>query len=205
MKDKIKNIISIISFILLTVFIILLININILPIKYLIPIIIFLLILEVLGIYLINYKKENKVLYIISIIILSLNILIGLTGTISIINIDNILNSTFNKDIVSSTEFYLVTSKENNVTYNKLTKSTNINYYKYSKNIDLAKTKLGSFNYIETTNALLEVLAIKQNNKLLLIDKNNYLVLFNDTSLNKKDYKIIQKIRIVTKEKEILK
>ena len=175
---------------------------NILPTKYFIPIILLEIILNILIIFLLKSKKN--ICLILAIIIL----LIANTGNIIVNNYtvktNKFIEKTFKEYLTISTDYVLITSNENSVnTKDELPKKQNIYYFKYSRNIELAKKKLGSYNYI-STDSISHVLSDINNNKVvyLLISKADIDYLIESSiEYKREDYKIIESFKVDFKQK----
>ena len=179
MKKYILPIITLLTTIITTIFVL---KLNVLPNKYLILFMSIELILFLLSLIQIINKKLLKV---IGIIISILLILINITGIYYINNTNKFIEKNFTGDIKYTSVYYVITEKENKI--NNIDDIENINYYKYSNNIEQAKNILGDYNYKE-----LEKIEepIKD---YLLIDENNYKLL-------KEEYKIIYEFNMETTE-----
>ena len=126
------NVISIIDILLFVVISFFIVNVNILPTKYVILVIILLLVINILGIILVNLKK--KILKIIGIIILILSVLLSGVGSYYLFYTNNFLNESFNSVKKTVSTYYIVTSKDNK--YSKKSDIKNkVYYYKDSANI----------------------------------------------------------------------
>lgn len=142
--------------------------------------------------------NKNKILKIIGIILLIINIIINTTGLYYINKTNNFIKNNFTKEIKYTSVYYLITNKENNKTIEDLDEETNILYYEYSKNIDKAKEILGNYKYEKTNNIIDTLNNLKD---YLLIDKTNYDI----TDINKDNLKIIYEFNVETTEKRINK
>lgn len=200
---KVNNYILIIITIIITMISIFNIKkMNILPTKYFIPIILLEIILDILIIFLLKSKKN--ICLILAIIIL----LIANTGNIIVNNYtvktNKFIEKTFKEYLTISTDYVLITSNENSLnTKDELPKKQNIYYFKYSRNIELAKKKLGSYNYI-STDSISHVLSDINNNKVvyLLISKADIDYLIESSiEYKREDYKIIESFKVDFKQK----
>ena len=126
------NIISIIDLVLFVVLLFLIFNVNILPTKYLILVIVLLLVINILGIVLVNLKK--KVIKITGVIILVFSILLSGVGSYYLFTTNNFLNESFNSVKKTVSTYYIVTSSDNK--YNKKSDiKGKVYYYKNNANI----------------------------------------------------------------------
>jgi len=181
MKKYILPIITLLTTIITTIFVL---KLNVLPNKYLILFISIELILFLLS--LIQIKKK-KTLKIIGIILSILLIIINIIGLYYINNTNKFIEKNFTGDIKYTSVYYVITDKDNKE--ESLDNIKNIKYYKYSYNVEQAKTILGEYNYEEIDNIEDTLKHIKNN--YLLIDENNYKLL-------KEKYKIIYEFNIET-------
>ena len=192
------NIISIIDLVLFVVLLFLIFNVNILPTKYLILVIALLLVINILGIVLVNLKK--KVLKIIGVIILVLSILLSGVGSYYLFTTNNFLNKSFNSVKKTVSTYYIVTSSDNK--YNKKSDiKDKVYYYKDSANIKnvlkVVKEDLNvkTSSYDNVLTMINDV--VNKDIDFMLIDKSSYnIVLDLDNTINKKDLKIVYKFNI---------
>jgi LCP family protein required for cell wall assembly len=192
-KLSLKNLSAISKYILLIIVVLtialtitLVLRLNILPNKYLILFVIGELILLLIS--LIQLLK-NRILKVIGIVISIISILINIFGLYYINNTNKFIQKNFTGDIKNTSIYYIITNKENIET--NIDNIEELMYYKYSYNIELAKTKL-EYNYKEIEN----IENLELNNEYLLIDENNYKLL-------KEEYKIIYEFNIETTEKRV--
>lgn len=202
------NVISIIDILLFVVISFFIVNVNILPTKYVILVIILLLVINILGIILVNLKK--KILKIIGIIILILSVLLSGVGSYYLFYTNNFLNESFNSVKKTVSTYYIVTSKDNK--YSKKSDIKNkVYYYKDSANIkNVLKVvkedlKVKTSSYDNVTSMIKDV--INKKIDFMLIDKSSYNIVLNlDGNMNKKDLKIVYKFDIeqqIKSEKEV--
>ena len=162
------NIISVIDLILLIIILFLIININILPTKYLILVISLLLVINILGIILVNSKK--KAVKIIGVIVLVLSIILSGVGSYYLYYTNNFLNESFNSVKKTVSTYYIVTSKDNK--YSKKSDIKNkVYYYKDSANIkNVLKVvkedlKVKTSSYDNVTSMIKDVIITRQTRK----------------------------------------
>lgn len=195
------NIISIISVIISIIFIVSLFRLNVLPIKYLIPVIIIYIIFNLLYIFLLN--KKNRIIKILSIILVSLFIVINVVGLYFINSTNNFFDKSFNNKTKQEFTYYVIGLSKNNLSEEDI--NGDIGYYKNSSNIDAAIEYLNK-KFSVTTNGFddLNNLFDKLNNeeeKIILIEKSSYnIILSLDSNHKSDDYKIIYEFKV---EKEI--
>lgn len=201
-KNKSKfnklNIISIIDIILFIALLVMLFNINILPIKHLMLIINLLFIINVLGILSVNLNK--KIVKIIGGIILIFSIILSGVGSYYLFYTNNFLNKSFNSVKKTVTTYYIVTSSDN-----KYSKKSDIKdpvyYYKDSTNIknvlkvvkeDLAVKTSSCDNVLSMVNNIIE-----KKIDFMLIDKSSYDIVLNlDSNISKKELKVVYKFDV---------
>ena len=192
------NIISIIDLVLFVVLLFLIFNVNILPTKYLILVIALLLVINILGIVLVNLKK--KVLKIIGVIILILSIILSGVGSYYLFTTNNFLNESFNSVKKTVSTYYIVTSSDN-----KYSKKSDIKgkvyYYKDSANIkNVLKVvkedlKVKTSSYDDVTSMIQDV--VNKKIDFMLIDKSSHnIVLDLDNNISKKELKVVYEFDI---------
>lgn len=138
--------------------------------------------------------NKNKILKVLGIILLIINILINTILFYYINNTNNFIKNKFTGDITYTSTFYVVTDSKNNVNnIEELKENDKIFYYSYSNNIEKAKEILGNYNY-ESSENIIETLTNLQ--EYLLVDSINY----NITDIDKNNYKIIYEYNIETIE-----
>ena len=198
----VKNIVGIISLIIFIVMTYMIVNINILPNKYLFMVIGIELLYLIICFILINLKR-GKVLKIIGIILLCL-LMIGNSVVIYYVhNTNRHINNGFTKTYTETTKYYLLANvNDSNNDISKFTKNTEIKYYKYSRSIDKALKLLGNYKYIDTDNISDALCNISNNNGYLLISEANYKYLIDSSNLfDENNYKIIKDFNVVENKK----
>lgn len=145
-------------------------------------------------------KFESAIINYISIFITVVVLIINCCGFYYVRHFDKFLDKGFTGDIVRSNTYYLVTSKNNdiNIIEDVSTDST-VYYYNLGNSKEEAFEKTGNYNYVllEDLNSFFVDSLDKDN--YLLIEKNNYNIIFNQISeYNIDDYKIIYQFDIKT-------
>ena len=192
------NIFSISAIIMFSMFLCLLLSINILPAKYLVLIVVILLVINILGIILVNLKK--KAVKIIGVIILILSIILSGVGSYYLFYTNNFLNESFNSTKKTVNTYYIVTSSDNK--YSKKSDIKNkVYYYKNSANIknvlkvvkDDLKVKTSSYD--DVTSMIQDV--VNKKIDFMIIDKSSYDIILNlDSNISKKELKVVYKFNI---------
>lgn len=193
-NEIIKIVIISFVFLLSIVTILTLNNLNILPTKYMIGIIIVVIILNIIEglLIIINKKPLNIIGYVLAFILFIINCILGYY----IKTTDNFLNEIFAKTN-TYTNTFIVVSKESK----KIEEINEIGYYKKIPNIDKALEKLEIEKQIEYQE-LSETIYSLNEDKTIIIEKNLYNLVFElDKTLNKDDFKILYEFEIVTKKK----
>ena len=197
MKKIIKNIPTFIIFIITIAVSFVVIDLNVLPIKYLSLFLGVELIFLALSSLLYNLK--NKLYYIIGIILMILSFL----GNIFLFYYLNQTNEYINKNFAMpsyelKTDFYLLTGSINEKNkIDQLDKNQEIDYYKYSRSISLAQKELGNYQYVGIEKGFEALYQTKQENKYLLISKLDFdFVISTNDSLNQDDYIIIKEFEV---------
>ena len=146
---------------------------------------------------------KNKIMKIISISFAILFIIINCIGIYYLKHLDRFIDNGFTGDIITTSTYYLVTSKNNTVNdIDSVTLDNEITYFEISKNNSIARDKLGNYEYIVTDNINKYLLDNKNNSFYLLVDSINYKITFEyDNNLKEEDYKIIYEFDIETSEK----
>lgn len=200
-KNLLKNIPSMISIITFIILLITIVKINILSTKYFAIFIILEVIINLLGILLVNLKR--KVFLILGIVVLLIISFINIFAFYYIDKTNSFIDKGFTSYTTVSTEYLVLTSSKN--TNNDI---SNINkpiyYYKYSKSIDLALKRLKKYDFT-ATDSISSVLSTidTDSNNYLLISKANYDYLMDSSILyNKDNYKIIYEFKVSYKEKK---
>ena len=99
------------------------------------------------------------------------------------------------------TEYYLLTSKDNSInSLKELNKDTTIEYYKYSRAVELAIKKLGDYKYESTEIGYLNLDRTAKNNKYFLISKSDFLFACEASKdFSKEDFKILKEFSVTEK------
>ena len=205
-KSKIKKIISCILFITtIIITIITIVNISkldILPIKYFALFIgVELLINGIIGLLL---KSKKMVLFIIGVIITLCTITGNVLVSTYVHKTNSFIEKTFPKYMTISTEYVVVTSSNNSISdIKELDNNQNIEYFKYSRDVNLAMKKLGNYKYNPNDSIANELTNMDNNpNTYLLISKGDFDYLLESTILyNKENYKVIKSFTVKRKEK----
>ena len=205
-KDKIfryRNIISIICFIVLSVFFIFFYKMGFIPFTYSLIITFIFLFIYIFGFIFINFK--NKIFNIIGYLLLLILFICSCFGTYYIYNTDRFLNSSFGNNIITTTNtYYVVCLKSNNYTKNDITGT--VSYYLNGNNTKKANKNLSS-NYLvdfKGYSNITEMFSDLNSNTIqfMLLEKNYYDLVFElDKDLNKDNYVILDKINIKSTKK----
>ena len=179
-----RYIIKIIGLLLSIILIVNIINLNILPNKYLLIIIFIELFLLLLGIIL-NINKK-KLLKIIGIILLIISIIINSIGLYYINNTNKFIETSFNNNLIEINKYNVIVLKESN--YNNIEEIKTIGYLKQDINY---KEKIN--NELKEYNSIYELYEDLLNKKIeSIILEDTYIDLLKD------DYKDIEeKIKII--------
>ena len=198
------NIINILNLIFITLFLVLLLKLNIIPKKYMMIITVSLTIYELLCILLTNLKF--KVTKIIGIVLSSLSI-IG-CGVLSyyLYNGNNFLDKAFDNTKTENTiTYYVVTYKDNTASNRNDIKDT-VYYVNNDSNIESAVNYLKKYTSSNITLAsdvttLFTMIANKQAS-FALLSNSSYEILFdNNKDLKRDNYKIVYQFNIKIKNK----
>ncbi len=201
MKNKL-NIISLISVIISILLIIFIVKLGILPGGYLSIAIIIIILVNLLGIILIN---KDKALKIVGIVILVLLFILSSIFIFYLSSTNNFFDKSFeNAPNTYKTTYYVVCKKDSN--YKKISdlKAKTISYYESEANIDKAITKLNNKvrinkNGYSDISLMFSDLSV-DDTKVVLISEGAYNLLFDiDKNLSKDNYKVLYKFSVTSK------
>ena len=204
-KQKLlKNILSLIVLIIISLVIYQVIKLDMLPTKYLT---LFLLgegILFLISFILFNIRK--KVTIIIGIILYILIIIGNIFGYYYLNKTNEYIDDSFSKETYTiKTTYYLVASQKNPVnTREEIQKDAQIDYYKYSRAVEKAFKKIGNYEYHSVDTVIESMKEIENTNNYLLISNADYNYIFENAKVDiiqKENYKIIYEF-IITEELE---
>ena len=201
-KKLIKNILSIIVLIIVLFTTYEILKLNILPTKYLIPILVTEIILYLLGLILYNLKK--KALIIIGIIIYIISIIGNIFGYYYLSKTNKYISDNLEyKTYKVTTKYYVLASKNDNIDNIKnIDKEKKIEYYKYSRSINKALKSLGNYNFEASDTASKSMEYVNNENGYFVIASANYDYLMDSTNLYSRDnYKIIKEFEVSEKIK----
>lgn len=181
-------------------------TLNILPLKYSILLVGLLLIIDIGAVFLIKQKKKGiRIIgYIISIILA----LISIVGSYYLSTTNSFLNKAFDNAVKTYTNtYYVVALKNSTLEKTEDLKDQKIGYYESIPNIEEALTE---FNKKTTTEnkkyeSIIELFKDLKTKKIsaTIIEENIYEALLEDgTTLNKNDYKIIDKFDLEVEEEQ---
>ena len=197
MKKIIKNIPTFIILVITIAVSFVVIDLNVLPIKYLLLFLGAELFLLILCAFLYNLKK--KMFLIIGIILM----IISCIGNIFLFYYLNQTNEYINKNFAMpsyelKTDFYLLTGSINEKNkLEELDQNQEIDYYKYSRSISLAQKELGNYQYVGVDQGYECLVQTKNNYKYLLISKLDYdFVISTNDSLKQEDFTIIKEFEV---------
>lgn len=199
-----RNILSLVSFILVVVFIIFLGIMNILPNKYLYLISGVLILVDLIGICFINVYKKTA-LKVIGYIILGLITIGSSIGIYYLSSTNNFLNNSFGKKFsIEKNTYYVITASSNN--YKESDISDKVSVYKETPHLDKALKKLNK-KYEVTTKSYDDVGLVFDNvlnktDKFMLVEKSSYeIVLSVPDKYKKENFTILYEFDIYTKKK----
>lgn len=201
-KKLIKNILSIIVLIIVLFTTYEILKLNILPTKYLIPILITEIVLYLLGFVLYNLKK--KALIIIGIIIYIISTIGNIFGYYYLSKTNKYISKNLEyKTYKVTTKYYVLASKNDNIDNIKnIDKEKKIEYYKYSRSINKALNSLGNYNFEASDTASKSMEYVNNENGYFVIASANYDYLMDSTNLYSRDnYKIIKEFEVSEKIK----
>ncbi len=200
MKRLLRNIFSIIVFVVTAFTVYEIIKLGVLPSKYLFIILGAEALLFVLG--LVFYNLRHVVFIILGILLYLISVVGNATGYYYLSKTNRYIEKSFVKETYTiETKYYVVTSANNVVSkMDEVDKEASIEYYKYSRSIDKALEKLGVYTYVPTDNAYDSMSNILSNNGYFLISSANYDYLFDSTNLlDINNFKILHEFTIYEK------
>ena len=195
-----RNLIGVIALVIAMFVIYLVIDLNILPNKYLYLLIGIELLVLLIPFILVNLRKHHyKKTKIFGIVIFILSIIVNVVAAYYLHNTNEFINDGFTGTYTVNTKYYVIAAAsdpKNDI--KELTKDNNIYYYKYSRSIDKAKKTLGNYNYIDTDNVSGSLWTIRASaNEYLLIAEANYNYLLESSNqIHKEDYKILKEFTV---------
>lgn len=196
-KKLLKNILSLVVLIIVLFTTYEILKLNILPNKYLIPIIIGEIILYALGLLLYNLKK--KVFVLIGIILYLISIIGNIFGYYYLNKTNKYISKNLEyKTYKVTTKYYVLASKNDSTNDIKaINKEKKVEYYKYSRSINKALKALGDYNYEASDTASKSIEYVNNENGYFLIASANYDYLMDSTNLYSRDnYKIIKEFEV---------
>ena len=149
MKRLLKNIFSVIVLVVCALTIYEILKLDVLPNKYLIPLLVGEGVLFLLGLLLYNLK--NKFLIVLGILLYLISIAGNIFGYYYLSKTNQYIEKTFAVETYKvTTHYYLITGSSNPINeLSELDSSQGIQYNKNSISIDLAMKKLGNYDYHE--------------------------------------------------------
>lgn len=191
-KWILKNILSLLVLVLAIINIYFIVELGVLPIKYLLIIIGIVLFIYLIGFILYNRRKIILIIFGVLFYIASISSNVAILYYVYSTN--SYMNDNFSlKTYKVTTEYYLVAPIWSSVnSLPELDPKQEILYYKYGKSINKAMGTLGNFTYIPTDNVLNALTDISNSNHYLFIPSARYKYVVNSSNLVKEDqFKII--------------
>ena len=155
------------------------------------------LVIIIIGLFILKLKK--LVWYIIGVILIIALTTINIVVANYVHKTNKFIDKTFKEYMTITTEYIVVTSKNNSInSIDNVESNQNINYSKYSRDVELALKELKNFTYISTDNISKVLSTMNSNpNTYLLISKGDYDYTMESTILyNKDNYKIIKEFTV---------
>ena len=200
LENNIQLIIGIICLIMSVILLVMINNLNILPLKYFLGLSFVVILLNLVSIFCITFYKQK--IRIIGYILIGLILISNCIGYYYIKTTDDFLNIAFN-NINKYTNTFVVLSLNDDTSIDTL-KNNKLGYYKEIPNVDAAITHLDTINTIEynNINKMFEDL-LNNNIKYILLENNLYNLIFElDKTLNKENYKIVYQFDLTFDEIE---
>ena len=193
-----SSIVALLSFVVIFIYIR---KVGVIPNKYVFLFTIIELLLLILGFFLGSLKKIY--FYIISILIFLLLTIGNSFGIYYVKHLNKFIDNSFTGEIINTTNFYVITSVNNNVnSLDEVTIDKVINYHSNSKNIEKAIDKLNDYEFVAIDSLKDYLLNNKETNTYLLISSSSFIAYTEaDEEISEDNYKIIYEFDIVTTEK----
>ena len=198
-KFLLKNLLTVLVIVLISLGIYQILSLDVLPYKYLIPILLGEGLLFLVSFFLYNTRKVF--LIIIGILFYLFMIVGNALGYYYLQKVNSYISTSFTKETYTiKTKYFLVAATSNPIsTIFDLPKEAKIDYYKYSRSIDKALKKLGQYEYKSIDTVIDSMKEIQNTNNYLLIGEANYNYLFENAKVNiikKEDFKIIHEFEV---------
>lgn len=197
-KKTLKNVLSLIVLIISVLAIISIVKLDILPTRYFTYFIVGEVLIYIIGLVL--YNRKNKILFVIGIIFF----ILCFAGNLCIFyyfgKTNKYLNFNFNVETYEvKTTYYVLTGSSNSVSEMKeISKDSTINYYKYSRAVELATKKLKGYKLEPTEISYDSLVITARDNTYFLISKNDYsFILEASNDLDESKFKIIKEFDVV--------
>ena len=197
MKRLLRNILSIVVFLVTAFAVYEIIKLGVLPSKYLFAIIGAEAVLFILGV--VFYNLKHIAFIVIGVLLFIISIVGNATGYYYLSKTNNYIDKSFVKETYTiETKYYVVAKATDEATsLDEVSLEAPIEYYKYSRSIDKALEKLGDRNYIPTDNAYNSMIKVLNDNCYFLISSANYEYLFDSTNLlDINNYKVLYEFTI---------
>lgn len=186
------------------------IQLDVLPSKYLVLFLALEGCLFLLAFILFNIRK--KVLIVFGLILYLLLMVGNFAGYFYLSKVNSYMKENLAKDTYTvKTNYYLVASKDDKAnSLKEINKKSLIYYYKHSRSVKKAIKELGKYEYKSIDTVIDALKNVKDNNEYLLIGEADYNYLFENTKVDiikKEDYKIIHKFKVsdqIKVNKEVL-
>lgn len=148
------------------------------------------------------FATKKKLGYIIGIILSIIMIVGNVIVSNYVSKTNNFINKTFKEYMTVTTDYLVLTSSNNSInSIEELESNQSISYYKYGRDIDLAKKELGKYDYIATDSVSNVLLTMNdKHDTYLLVGKAEFEYMMEGTILyNKEDYKTIKEFQVKSK------
>lgn len=148
-------------------------------------------------------RLKKYIFNIISIILFIIIIIANSFGYYYVKHFDQFIDKGFTGDIINKTKFYLITSSSNTISnIDDITLDQTIYYYVNNRNIDIAKEKLGEYEYSPIEDLNIYLADNKTTNNYLLVSTTTFNACIElNIDLTEEDYKILYDFDIETVEK----
>ncbi len=192
MKKILKNIVSLIALVVGVFTVLEVFKLNILPDKYLTFFLIGEIVLFLLGLLLYNLK--HMIWVILGLLLFVVSVGGNVFGYYYLNKTNRYIDQNFAVETYKVvTHYYLIKSSTNPVSsLEELDPSTTIQYYQYSRSIELALAKLGQFTYKGLDNHWKALGSVKNEGGYFLIPSSNYELFMESSNMfNRDDYAVL--------------
>lgn len=200
MKRLVRNIFSLIVFVVMAFTMFEIFKLGVLPSKYLCLIIGIDALLFIIG--LVFYNLKHVAFIVLGVLFYLVSVVGNAFGYYYLSKTNHYIEKSFVKETYTiETKYYVIAKSDSEaLSMDDVDSETAIEYYKYSRSIDKALERLGDYNYVPTDNAYNSMIKVLNENTYFLISSANYEYLFDSTNLlDINNYKILHEFTVYEK------